>query len=130
MKNWPQPKNLKQLKGFLGLTGYYRRFVAHYAAIAAPLTELLKKDNFLWGDEATTAFERLKSTMMETPVLALPNFSKTFVVQTDASNIGVGAMLMQDGHPVAYFSKKLGPKLMGVSAYLQELRAVVEAVTK
>lgn len=83
MKHWPQPKNLKQLRGFLGLTGYYRRFVAHYATIAAPLTELLKKDNFLWGKKVTAAFERLKRTMMETSVLVLPDFAKTFMVETN-----------------------------------------------
>lgn len=130
MNNWPQPKNLKQLCGFLGLTGYYRRFVAGYATIAAPLTELLKKDSFVWGEKATIAFECLKQAMMKTPALQLPDFGKTFVVETDASNVGIGGVLMQEGHLIAFFSKKLGPRSMAASTYHRELRAVVEAVTK
>lgn len=130
MSSWPQPTTLKQLRGFLGLTRYYRRFVLYYATIAAPLTELLKRDNFKWTDEAMRAFERLKRAMTETLVLRLPDFSKTFVVETDASNVSIGAVLMQDGHPLAFFSKKLGPRLIGASAYLRELKAVVEAVAK
>lgn len=96
MHNWPKPKNLKQLRGFWGLKGYYRRFVANYATIVAPLTELLKKDNFVWDDKANDAFELLKHTMTVTPILRLPDFTKQFIVETDASNIGVGGVLMQD----------------------------------
>ncbi|XP_030479409.2 uncharacterized protein LOC115696659 [Cannabis sativa] len=130
MLEWPQPRNIKQLRGFLGLTGYYRRFVAHYASIAAPLTELLKKDSFHWTIQANTAFHHLKQTMTETPVLSLPDFSKEFIIEADASSVGKGAVLMQQGHPIAFFSRKLGPKFAGTSAYFRELRAIVEAVTK
>lgn len=130
MTSWPQPKTLKQLRGFLGLTGYYHRFVAGYATIAALLTELLKWDNFKWTLEATQAFEKLKQIMTETPVLHLPDFSKTFVVETDASNLGIGGVLMQEEHPIAYFSKKLGPRMIGALAYLRELLAVVESIAK
>lgn len=69
---------------------------------------MLKKDNFKWDEKATATFDQLKKTMMETPVLCLPDFSKIFVVETDASNVGIGGVLMQKGHPVAFFSKKLG----------------------
>ena len=130
MVEWPQPRNLKQLRGFLGLTGYYRRFVRQYATIAAPLTEMLKKDNFVWTEKALAAFQQLKKTMTATPVLSLPDFSKLFIIEADASNTGIGAVLMQEDLPIAFFSKKLGPKFVGTSAYLRELRAVVEEITK
>ncbi|MCI05087.1 transposon Tf2-1 polyprotein, partial [Trifolium medium] len=83
--DWPEPKNVKGVRGFLGLTGYYRKFIKDYGKMAKPLTEMTKKDNFNWGPEASAAFKKLKLVMTTSPVLALPNFSLPFEVECDAA---------------------------------------------
>ncbi|GJZ90056.1 ty3-gypsy retrotransposon protein [Tanacetum coccineum] len=128
IKDWPLPKNIKQLCGFLRLAGYYRRFAAHYASLAAPLTQLLRKDAFVWSDSATTVFNNLKHALMHTPVLTLPDFSKAFIIQTNASGSGIGAILSQGGHPIAYFSKQMSPQLQQALTYVREMFAITEAV--
>lgn len=127
---WPTPTSCRQLRAFLGLTGYYRRFVKHYAAIAAPLTNLLSHAPFHWPPEAQVAFQNLKTAMTSLPVLALPNFQIPFVVETDASGIAIGAVLSQDKHPLAFYSKKLSPRLQNSSTYIREMYAITAAVSK
>jgi hypothetical protein len=128
--DWPVPRSLTALRGFLELTGFYRRFVRHYATLAAPLTDLLLSTKFIWSTTADTAFTTLKNKMTSTPVLVLPDFSKIFVVETDASSIAIGAVLSQDGHPIAFFSKKMCRRMQASSVYVREMFAITEAVKK
>lgn len=127
---WPVPHSFTTLRAFLGLTGFYRRFVQHYATIAGPLTDLLKAPTFSWNPTAMQAFEKLKKAMTSLPVLSLPDFSLPFEVTTDASNIAIGAVLSQNNHPIAFFSKKLCPRMAAASTYVRELFALTEAVKK
>lgn len=130
IQKWPTPHNVSKLRGFLGLTGYYRRFVKNYGQIARPLHELLKKDSFHWSAEQEAAFAQLKQVLTTCPVLALPDFSQPFVLETDACGTGIGAVLMQKGKPIAYYSKCLSPTAAAQSIYEKEALAILEALKK
>ncbi|XP_074356690.1 putative mitochondrial protein AtMg00860 [Apium graveolens] len=128
--SWPVPKSVKELRSFLGLTGYYRKFVRGYATISRNLTDLLKKGNFQWNELTQDSFEKLKLALTTAPVLAIPDFNKEFVVETDTSKTGIGAFLMQDSHPLAFISRALGKKWQKLSVYEKELLAIVFAIQK
>lgn len=126
VQDWKQPTNVKQLWGFLGLAGYYRKFVKHFGSISRPLNDLLKKNSvFVWTPTAEAAFRALKQALVIASMLALPDFSKQFIVETDASATGIRAVLMQAGHPITYLSKSLAPRNLGLSAYEKECLALL-----
>jgi hypothetical protein len=127
--DWPVPTTIKELRGFLGLTGYYRKFVRHFGIIAKPLTNLLKKDQmFVWIDQHAEAFQLLKNTLLSAPVLALPDFSQPFHIDTDASGSGIGVVLHQNGHPLAFINKPLRQRNQGLTAYEKEYLAILMAM--
>lgn len=129
VQTWEQPTTVKQLRGFLGLAGYYRKFVRNFGILARPLNDLLRKNTlFVWTPTTEAAFQALKHALIEAPVLALPDFSKQFVIETDANAKGIGAVLMQNSHPVAYLSRALAPRNLGLSAYEKECLALLMAV--
>ncbi|CAM4520045.1 unnamed protein product [Caretta caretta] len=138
IQKWPVPKSKKQVQSFLGLAGYYRRFVPQYSQIAAPLTDLTKKKQpnaVQWTEKCQKAFNKLKATLMSDPVLRAPDFDEPFLVTTDASERGVGAVLMQKGpdqefHPVVFLSKKLSERESNWSVTEKECYAIVYALEK
>ncbi|WMV28798.1 hypothetical protein MTR67_022183, partial [Solanum verrucosum] len=123
------PKNIKEIHSFIGLAGYYHRFIHHYAAIAGPLTDFLRKYAFVWDVTALIVFETLKDKLSSMRYLALPNFSQEFQLETDASGRGIGAVLSQIGHAVAYFSQKLSTRMQGASNYHREMFTITQAVS-
>lgn len=130
IQQWPTPRSTKALCSFLGLAGFYRRFIRGYGTIAAPLVKATTIDPFQWSPSAQTAFECLKEALSTAPVLALPDFSKPFTLETDASGVGMGVVLSQQGLPIAFFSKPFTSKLLRLSTYVWELCAITTAVRK
>ncbi|KAJ9518314.1 hypothetical protein QJQ45_010218 [Haematococcus lacustris] len=129
---WPVPNSLTALQRFLGAANFVRKFVHNFSALAAPLTDLTGKEGLKynwkhWPDDKLQAFHALKHAVSKVPLLRIPDISKPFQVYCDASLQGVGAVLMQDGHPLAYLSKKLSPAEKNYSTGEQELLAIVTA---
>lgn len=125
---WPQPRTVRALRGFLGLTGYYRKFIDGYGAIASPLTKLLKKEGFTWSSEAHGAFLALKKALVSASLLQLLDFTKRFIIDCDASGVGFGAVLHQGAGPIAFFSRAVAPHHAKLAAYERELIGLVKAV--
>ena len=133
----PLPTTKKQIRSFLGTTGYYRKFVPNYASIAAPLSEFLKKhstNKLDWKPLQIESFKSLKDALVSHPILCLPDMSKLFYLRTDASDTGVGAVLLQDVNncrmPIAYASRKLLDREVNYATIEKECLAIVWAVEK
>lgn len=134
-KGFPVPKDVKSLNQFLGLSSFYQQFVCSFAKIAEPLHGLTRRDTpFVWSSDGQQSYERLKSNLIESSVLAYPNFSKDFCLETDASMKGLGAILSQVGedgkrHPTAYASRALSESERRYAITELETLAVVWAMS-
>lgn len=133
---FPAPRSVKQVRRFLGMSGWYRKFIRNYAAISSPLTDLLKTNRkFVWTEEAQKSFEDLKSILSSAPVLHSPDFSQPFFIHCDASKTGIGGVLVQknaegDEFPVAFMSKKLNQAQRNYSVTEQECLAAMLCIKK
>ncbi|GJU83013.1 putative reverse transcriptase domain-containing protein [Tanacetum coccineum] len=129
VKNWASPTTPSEIRQFLGLAGYYRRFIEGFSKIAKPMTELTQKNQkFDWGEEQEEAFQLLKQKLCAAPILALPEGSDDFVVYCDASIKGLGAVLMQRMKVIAYASRQLKIHEKNYTTHDLELGAVVFAL--
>ena len=134
IQEWPRPRTIKEVQKFLGFCNFYCRFVKDYSHIACPLFNLTKKvQPWNWTDKCDTAFETLRTTMITSPVLMLPDHEKPFTLITDASDYATGAILEQKdalgrSHPIAYFSKSLQPAERNYEIHDKELLAIIHAL--
>ncbi|KAK1406306.1 hypothetical protein QVD17_41599 [Tagetes erecta] len=129
VKSWIAPKSPTEVRSFLGLAGYYRRFISNFSKIAVPLTSLTQKDKtFAWGPKQEESFQTLKRMLCDAPILALPDGNDDFIVYCDASNQGLGCVLMQRGKVIAYASRQLKTHERNYTTHDLELGAVVFAL--
>ena len=126
--DWPVPTNIHEVRNFHGMTTFYRRFIQNFSSIMVPITKCMKPGLFIWTKATNKAFEEIKSNMVNPPILCLPNFEKVFEVACNASYVGIGAVLGQEGHSVTFFSEKLNGAKKKYSTYDLEFNAVVQAI--
>ena len=134
IRDWPAPINVKGVRSFLGFCNFYRRFIGHYSEIAKPLNELTRKHtNWEWTVACQSAFDILKQKFQSAPVLLMPDISKPFVIESDASKFATGAVLRQqdvngDWHPCGYISQTLTATEQNYQIYDRELLAIIRAL--
>ena len=131
IQDWPTPTTVKQVRAFLGFGNFYRQFIWHFSELARPLNDLLKKDQiFEWTDDCQKAFDKLKKRFTEEPVLMMPDHTRPFQIETDASKYATGAVLTHldsngDRHPISFISKTLSPTERNYEIYDRELLAII-----
>ena len=132
--DYPTPTNVSELRSFLGLAGYYRRFIKGFAQLAAPCNKLLQKGTpYTWGPEQTDAFSQLKARLTEAPILAFPQLDREFILQSDASNHAIGFILSQKDaegreHPICYWGRSLSSAEKNYGITEKEVLAIIEGV--
>ena len=131
--DWPRPQSVHDVRSFLGLASYYRKFIKGFSQLAKPMTDLTRdKAAWSWGDAQDNSFKALKVAIATAPILRLPDFERQFVITTDASDVAIGAILEQDFgsglQPIAFSSRKLNSTEIRYSAYERELLGIVWAI--
>jgi len=127
--DWKPPTSVHQIRSFLGLAGYYRKFIPDFSRIAKPMTELLKKEvKFRWDENCEKAFRTLRGNLTTAPILAQPDNSKPYDVYCDASVTGLGCVLMQENRVIAYASRALRPHEVNYPTHDLEIAAVIHAL--
>ena len=115
--DWPEPKNIHDIRSFHGLASFYHRFIKGFSNIMFPISDCMKQGEFICTKDATKAFKEVKQKMTKAPIMRLPNFTKPFEVECDASGIHIGGVLSQERYPIAYFSEKLNDAKQKYSIY-------------
>jgi len=129
IEDWVEPKNVHEMRVFLGMTNYQRKFVEGYSKVTSSLTYLLKKDKrWNWTDKCQKAFDDLKKRMVTALILKLPDFESLFKIHIDALDFGIGGVLMQDGHPVVYKSQKFQDRERRYSVHEKETTAIIHCL--
>ncbi|GKA08213.1 RNA-directed DNA polymerase [Tanacetum coccineum] len=126
--SWPTPSTIHDIRSFYGLASFYQCYIQNFSSIIAPLTECMKGGRFTWTSEAAKAFDILKAKVIESPILALPNFDEVFQVECDASGVGIGGVLSQNQRPIAFFSEKQNDTRCKYSTYDKEFYAIVRSL--
>ena len=127
IRSWPIPKTVGEMCSFHGLASFYRRFIKNFSTIIALVTDCMKKGRFQWSEQVEESIQKIKEMLSSAPVLVLSDFKRVFEVKCDASGIGIGVVLSQEGRPVSFYNEKLNDKRR-YSTYDKELYAIIQAL--